>query len=179
MKRFPAAARWAAAGLFASAICAGAVFAGEGGEKKDEKASRAPKAAANPDSKFIMEAAQGGMAEVQMGELANKQATSPQVKQFGQHMVDDHSKANDELKQLASGKGITLPADVGRKHQALMTRLSGLKGAQFDRTYMSEMVRDHREDVAAFERESRTGKDPEVKAWAAKTLPTLQEHLRM
>lgn len=179
MKAYSNAARWAAAGLLASAVSAGAVSAGQGGVKKDEKPARAPKAPANPDSKFIMEAAMGGMAEVRLGELATKQAADAQVKQFGQHMVDDHSKANDELKQLASGKGIALPADVGRKHQAVITRLSGLRGPQFDRAYMSDMVTDHREDVAAFERESRSGKDPEIKAWAAKTLPTLQEHLRM
>ncbi len=128
------------------------------------------------DTQFIMKAAQGGMAEVRFGELAKGNASSDAVKQFGQKMVDDHSKANDELKQIASNKGVTLPSDLDAKDKAEYDRLSKLKGAAFDRAYMQFMTRDHRHDVAEFRQEAEHGSDPDVKAFASKTLPTLEEH---
>lgn len=133
----------------------------------------------SPDSAFVREAASGGMAEVDLGRLATQNAESTDVKQFGQRMVDDHSKANDELKQLASQKKVDLPMDPDPKHKAVHDKLAKLKGAAFDSAYMSAMVSDHKEDVSAFQREAKSGKDPDVKAWAEKTLPTLQEHLKM
>jgi putative membrane protein len=135
--------------------------------------------AANPDHAFVTEAAMGGMAEVELGQLASDKAQSDQVKQFAQRMVTDHGKANDELKSLAQRKNITLPTEVGAKHKATKDRLSKLSGSAFDRAYMQEMVADHRKDVSEFQRESRSGKDPDVKAWAAQTLPTLQEHMQL
>jgi putative membrane protein len=131
------------------------------------------------DHTFVTKAAQGGLAEVKLGQLATQKASSSDVKAFGQQMVDDHSKANDELKQLASTKGITLPTDTDAKHQATYDRLSKLSGAEFDRAYMKDMVSDHKEDVSEFRTESQRGSDPDVKAWAAKTLPTLEHHLQM
>ncbi len=119
------------------------------------------------------------MAEVELGQLASSKAQSDQVKQFAQRMVTDHGKANDELKSLVQSKGVTLPADSGAHHKAMKDRLSRLSGAEFDRAYMQEMDTDHRKDVNAFRKESQSGKDAEVKAWAAKTLPTLEEHLQM
>jgi len=133
----------------------------------------------NADHQFVMEAAQGGMAEVELGQLASEKAQSSDVKQFAQRMVTDHGKANEELKSLAQSKNITLPTDVGAKHKATKDRLSKMSGAAFDRAYMQEMVTDHRKDVSEFEKESKSGKDPEVKAWDAKTLPTLHEHMQM
>jgi putative membrane protein len=135
--------------------------------------------AGSPDRTFMTKAAQGGMAEVQMGKLAKDNAENQAVKDFGQKMVDDHSKANDELKSLASQKNVTLPTDLDAKDKATYDRLSSLKGAAFDKAYMRDMVTDHRKDVAEFQRESSRGKDSDVKAWAGKTLPTLQEHLKM
>jgi len=126
-----------------------------------------------------MEAARGGMAEVELGQLASQKAQSDQVKQFAQRMVQDHGKANDELKSLAQQKNITLPTELDGKHKATHDRLSKLSGAQFDRAYMQDMLQDHRKDVNDFRKESQSGKDPDVKAWAAKTLPTLEEHLRL
>jgi len=126
-----------------------------------------------------MEAARGGLAEVELGQLASEKASSDQVKQFGQKMVTDHGKANDELKSLAQSKNITLPTDTDAKHKATRDRLSKLSGAAFDRAYMQDMLSDHRKDVSDFRKESQSGKDPEVKAWAAKTLPTLEEHLQL
>jgi len=130
------------------------------------------------DLEFILEAAQGGMGEVELGKVAAQQATSDEVKKFGQRMVTDHSKGEDELKTIAQHRGITLPSDLEAKDKALMTRLSKLHGATFDRTYIRNMVTDHKQDVAAFRRESTSGKDPEVKEWAARMLPTLEEHLK-
>lgn len=141
-------------------------------------ASQASKQA-NPDHDFVLEVAMGGMAEVELGQLASEKAQSDQVKQFAQRMVTDHGKANDELKSLVASKNISLPSDSGAHHKAIKDRLSKLSGAAFDRAYMQEMVTDHRKDVNAFKKESTSGKDPEVKAWAAKTLPTLEEHLQM
>jgi len=134
---------------------------------------------ASADETFVKKAAQGGMAEVKLGELAKDHASNNAVKQFGQQMVDDHSKANDELKSLASKKGLTLPSDLDAKDQATYDRLSKLNGAEFDRAYMADMVKDHRTDVSEFRRESERGQDSDLKSWAGKTLPTLEHHLQM
>ena len=131
------------------------------------------------DSAWVMKVAKGGMAEVELGKLAAEKAASDEVKKFGQRMVDDHSKANDDLKTLAQNKKITLPADMDPKEKALRDRLSKLSGAAFDRAYMQAMLADHRQDVAEFRKEANSGKDPDVKAFAAKTLPTLEEHLKI
>jgi putative membrane protein len=131
------------------------------------------------DKTFLTKAAEGGMAEVELGKLAQQRAASDAVKKFAKRMVDDHSKANEELKTIAVNKGVTLPAGLNAKDQATMDRLSKLNGPEFDRAYMDDMVRDHRTDVAEFRREADHGSDPDVKAFAAKTLPTLEDHLKM
>jgi putative membrane protein len=102
------------------------------------------------DQGFVKEAAIGGMAEVELGQLASTKATNEKVKAFGQRMVADHSKANDELKSLASSKNLTVPASVDAKHKATRDRLAKLSGVAFDRAYVSDMLADHRKDVAAF-----------------------------
>jgi len=134
---------------------------------------------ASGDHTFVMKAAEGGLAEVALGNLAKDKASDPAVKSFGQQMVDDHSKANDELKQLASSKGITLPAEPNAKDKAEHDRLAKLSGEAFDKAYMRAMVSDHRTDVNEFRKESQSGADSDLKAWAAKTLPTLEHHLQM
>ena len=131
------------------------------------------------DKSFVEKAAVGGLAEVQMGKMAQQKGSSDQVKQFGSRMVEDHSKANDELKQVASSKGITLPTDLDAKHKSKMEKMQKLSGAQFDRAYMDDMVSDHKQDVADFKKEANSGKDSDIKAFAAKTLPTLEDHLKM
>jgi len=143
----------------------------------DEQTGMANLAA--PDRNFLMEAAMGGMLEVELGRMATQQGASDAVKQFGQRMVDDHSKANEELMSLARGKGITLPTELDEKHKKDMTKLSSLSGADFDREYTKMMVSDHHKDVSEFEKQSTRGTDADLKAFAGKTLPTLQEHLRM
>jgi len=129
------------------------------------------------DKKFVDEAAQGGMAEVELGRLATQKASNDEVKKFGQRMVDDHTKANQQLSQIAGSKGMQLPQDLSSKDKATVDRLSKLSGAEFDKAYMADMVKDHKKDVSAFQHESRSGSDPEIKNFAAQTLPTLQEHL--
>lgn len=133
----------------------------------------------SPDSAFIMKAAQGGMAEVELGNLAKEHASSSDVKDFGQKMVDDHGKANDELKALAGQKNVTLPTAVDAKSKAMMDKMSKMNGGAFDRAYVKDMVADHKQDIAEFKKEANSGKDPDVKAWASKTLPTLENHLSM
>jgi putative membrane protein len=118
------------------------------------------------------------MAEVELGKLATEKASSEQVKKFGQRMVDDHTKAGDELKGIASNKGIQVPEKLSAKDQMTKERLSKLSGEQFDKAYMNDMVKDHTQDVADFKRESTSGTDSDVKEYASKTLPTLQDHLR-
>ena len=131
------------------------------------------------DRNFVMKAARGGLAEVEFGRLAAEKASNPDVKQFGQKMVDDHSKANDELKTIAQQKGIDLPTDLDAKDKATRDHLAKLSGDAFDRAYMRDMVKDHKTDVSEFRKESQSGKDADIKAFAGKTLPTLEEHLKM
>ncbi len=131
------------------------------------------------DLAFMNAAAPGGMAEVELGKMAASKAQNPEVKAFGQKMVEDHTKANDELKQIAAQKKVMLPPDVMPAHKQLMEKLSKLSGADFDKEYVAAMVADHEKDVAAFENVSKTAADADVKAFATKTLPTLKMHLEM
>ena len=131
------------------------------------------------DLAFMNEAAPGGMAEVELGKLAAAKAENAEVKAFAQKMVEDHSKAGDELKQLAAQKKVMLPPDVMPKHKEIMDKLSKLNGADFDKEYVKAMVADHEKDVAAFENVSKTAVDADVKNFATKTLPTLKMHLEM
>lgn len=131
------------------------------------------------DNTFVIHAAQGGMAEVEMGKLAESRSSDDKVRQFGRQMVDDHSKANEELATIAGRKGINLPANLDAKDQATMDTLAKLNGPQFDKAYMQDMVKDHRQDSAAFKKEANSGQDPDFKAFAAKTLPVIEHHLSM
>lgn len=130
------------------------------------------------DAHFAKEAAQGGMAEVKLGQLAQDKGSNDAVKSFGKRMVDDHSKAGEKLKEVASGENITLPTDISAKDQAIYDRLSKLSGSAFDRAYARDMVTDHETDVAAFQKEAHGGKNDSLKSFASETLPTLQDHLK-
>jgi putative membrane protein len=139
--------------------------------------ARADNAAGVADRTFIEKAASGGMAEVKLGKLAVEKGTSPTVKQFGQKMVDDHSKANDELKTIAAKKNVPMPTDLDSKHVVVYDKLAKLSGADFDKAYIDAMVKDHDEDVQEFKKATTTtGLDPEVKAWAQKTLGVIEQH---
>jgi putative membrane protein len=143
-----------------------------------------PAAAADAKSggserEFLSDAASGGMMEVELGRYAEQHASNDRVKQFGRRMVDDHSKANAQLKQVAAKQSVTLPATMNAEHRETMSRLTKMKGAEFDRAYMAAMVKDHQEDVQKFRSEASSAKDADVKSFAAQTLPTLESHLQM
>jgi putative membrane protein len=134
----------------------------------------------SPEStKFSSAAAQGGLAEVELGRLAVQRGSNPAVKSFGQRMIEDHSRANDELKAIATRKNIALPPDLNSDQKAMMEKLSKLSGAEFDKQYMSDMVKDHEADAKEFENQANKGTDADIKAFAAKTLPIIQRHLQM
>jgi len=131
------------------------------------------------DREFVNKAATGGLAEVELGRIAAQRAARPSVRSFGERMVTDHGRGNAELATLARSKGIEVPTALEPSQQAMRDRLSGLSGNDFDRDYMSEMVRDHTEDIALFERAAETSTDPDLKAWATRSLPMLREHLAL
>jgi putative membrane protein len=130
------------------------------------------------DKAFMEKAAQGGLEEVEIGQMVASKAQSNDVKQFAQRMVDDHTKANDQLKSIAQQKGVTLPATMDAKGQAMKSRLEKLSGEQLDKAYMKSMVQDHTKDVQEFRTASQSLKDPDVKSFASSTLPTLESHLK-
>ena len=129
------------------------------------------------DSDFVEDAAIGGMAEVELGKLASTKAANAEVKKFGQMMVTDHTAANNQLKELAGKKGWKLPTEVDSSHKATADNLRNLVGADFDKEYVDDMVDDHETDVKAFQDKANNATDPELKAFAQKTLPVLQKHL--
>jgi putative membrane protein len=130
------------------------------------------------DQTFLKEAAEGGLAEVELGQLAAEKSSNEEVKRFAERMVEDHGKANENLKQLAAQKGVSLPSEPSAKQKANKERLAKLSGEEFDKAYMSDMLNDHRTDIAAFEQESDSGKDSDIKEFASQALPTLREHLK-
>jgi putative membrane protein len=129
------------------------------------------------DAKFAVAAANGGMAEVELGQLAQQKAANAKVKDFGAMMVTDHTKANDEMKALAQSKGITLPTTIDTDEQKVKDDLSAKSGADFDKAYVSNMIDDHKKDIKEFEDASKNCKDADLKGFAVKTLPTLKMHL--
>jgi putative membrane protein len=138
-----------------------------------------PRSPGKTDQAFMKEAASGGMMEVELGRIATRNAASEKVKQFGQRMVDDHQKANDELKALAMRESVALPGSMNREHRQTVDRLSKLHGSAFDRAYLQAMLEDHEKDVAKFRREAESAEDPDLKDFAARTLPTLEKHLEL
>src|SRR6202451_3613018 len=165
----------AATGAFAALLLAYPVCAQDSSQHMD---TGTQKMMSSADTPFAMKAAQGGMAEVKMGQLAVDKASNPDVKAFGQRMIDDHTKAGDKLKSICAAENMTPPTDLNAKDQAEYDRLSKMSGAEFDKAYMKGMVKDHEMDIKDFEKESKSGKDPQLKQFASDTLPTLQSHLQ-
>ena len=151
----------------------------QAGSSSSSPGMASPRKADNPDQKFAEKAAASDLAEIESGKLAQKMATSPSVKQFADHMVADHTKASEKLKSITGSKGISLPAKPDRSHAKKLESLQKLQGDKFDREYMKMMVADHKDAVSLFEKESKQGKDAELKSHAATLLPDLQEHLMM
>jgi len=131
------------------------------------------------DSKFLHEASADNTLEVRLGRMAERKATRPDVKQFGQRMVTDHSKLEDQLKNLASKNGITLENGFGAKHEQKLDALQKVSGKQFDRAYMTSMVQNHTDDVSYFEKEGREVHSAKLRDLNADALKVLQQHLSM
>lgn len=135
-------------------------------------------AAQNPDADFYKKAAEGGIAEVEMGELAQNKSSNASVKDFGAMMVTDHSAGNEKLKAIAAKKNVELPTSPSAGQMATKTKLEVLSGATFDKSYIKGMVQGHQETIKLFETEANSGQDPDAKAFAAATLPTIRAHLK-
>jgi putative membrane protein len=133
---------------------------------------------AEQEDDFWTTAADGGMAEVEMAKLAVQKAQNPEVKKFAQMMIADHTKANNELKAIAAKQKIALPKEIGPRNRSTIDELNRLSGADFDKEYVQAMIDDHETDVQMFEDQSKSDDDQAAKAFAAKTLPTLQKHLQ-
>jgi len=131
------------------------------------------------DMDFAKKAAEGGMAEVELGKLAQQNAKDAQVKQFGARMEQDHSQANSQLQSIASQKGLQLPTQLDAKDQKELDRLSRLHGAAFDQAYMRAMVQDHDKDAKEFKRQAQTARDPDLKNFAQQTLNVIEQHDQM
>jgi putative membrane protein len=155
-----------------------------GKKAKDKTAKTADQAAQatgmkSNDQAFLTKAAERGMAEVKLGQLAQERGSSDAVKNFGKQMVDDHTKANEQLKQVASSKGISLPDSIDSKSQAAYDRFSKLSGPEFDRAYMNYMRKDHKKSIGWYRKASEQGQDADVKSFAQSQLPAMEEHLRV
>ena len=131
------------------------------------------------DSEFMAKAASGGLLEVEMGRQVAARATTPQAKEFAQKMVADHTKSNAELKALAARKNITLPTTLGAEHARVLKDVLEKKGANMDHEYLTEMQKDHQEDVKEFTEASVKAADPDIKAFATKNVPVLKMHFDM
>ena len=138
-----------------------------------------PTSLSSRDRTFVMQAGQLSMMEVELGRLAVKRGSSAGVKQYGQEMVEDHTRANQELMQLAMQKKVELPTEMSTQNTALIDRLSGLSGKSFDTAYKQAMIDSHKQAIALFQAQSQEGQDPQLKAWATQKLPKLQAHLEM
>lgn len=129
------------------------------------------------DGSFVVDAADGGMTEVAASQLAQSSATDQRIKDFANMMVADHTKAGDELKKLATAKGLAVPATISDKNQKNIDDLGKKTGADFDKAYVNMMLKDHKKTVDMFKKEANDAKDPDLKTWVTSTLPTLQAHL--
>lgn len=129
------------------------------------------------DIEFMKEAARAGMFEVQAGELARSKGSSQAVKDFGERMVTDHGKANEDLKELAQRKGVDLPSSIADEHQEHLNRLNQLSGKEFDREFMEMMVEDHQADLKKFQSAAEGADDSELKAFASRVAGVIEQHL--
>ena len=168
--------------LFIVAAACGA-FAALGCDHKQDYAQD-PKAGPyynfNPvDRDFVRTLGEANLAEIDVSRVALGKSTDDNVKKFARHMIDDHTQANNALKEVCDKKGVTLPAAADDDHRKDLVRMADLKGVDFDRSYAAVMVSDHKKAVDLFENLLKNGKDPDVRTYAEKTLPTIRKHLTM
>ena len=163
-------------GLFSSIVVTKRSNAGSS-DPADQKAAGVSASSVNSaDQQFIRRAAVGNLEEVELGKLAVQKSLSNDVKKFAQQMIDDHSKASDHLKQLAAKKGIRLPSNANASSRATANRLNKMSGDQFDNAYMAQMLKDHKQDVEDFRKESKTTQDRDIRGFVTETLPILEDH---
>lgn len=156
-------------GISMTLFLSGSAWAGEG-----TRTGQLPA----PDDKFVQDAIAGGKTEVKLGQIASEKATSPEVRDFGKRMAQDHANANAQLDRILTEQGITEPGAMEKSTRSA-GQLEGTSGPDFDHAYMQNMIRDHKDDIAEFKKEAAEGRDPQIRDWAAQTLPTLEEHLKM
>ena len=144
-----------------------------------EKEKSADAGKSSLDAKFIKKAANGGMTEVELGEIAAKKGQKDEVKSFGERMVKDHGKANDDLKNVASKMNVDVLGKVNAKHEAVIDKFSKMSAGSFDAAYVKEMVKDHKNDIAEFERAQNEVKNEDLKKFISDTIPMMKEHLEM
>ena len=130
------------------------------------------------DAEFAQQAAEGGAAEVKLGQLAQEKGSNEAVKDFGKMMVNDHTEAGQQLKTIAAQQNLKLPDEPNKHDQGVYNKLSKLSGEAFDRAYAKQMVNDHRKVIDDFQQEASGGQNQSIKSFAAQTLPTLQKHLK-
>jgi putative membrane protein len=159
---------------------------GKGNQSRRHAATESASAAADAHSKlapadmsFMKKAAHSGMVEVELAKMAQEKASSGEVKEYARKLESDHSKANEELKTIARDASVTLPSSAARKYRRSEKRLAKLSGPEFDREYIGHMVRDHRMAVAEFKRHANSGQDQDLRQFASKAIPTLEEHLKL
>ena len=155
-------------------------------QNADQDATEVGKKTASPsvgggamkaDQKFLMMAAQGNLAEIQMAQMAKQKSQSNEIQNYAQRLIEDHTKANEQVMQIATKKGLTLPKTPPANAMAMMTKMKKMSGAKFEKMYMQDMVKDHTKDVADYTNEAKHGYDDDIKAYAVSTLPTLKSHL--
>jgi putative membrane protein len=164
------------------AVAAAALLGTAHGQATPEPAAK-PAASAGAlskgDQKILMDMGQGNMAEIEIAKLAQTKSQNEPVKTFAQQMIDDHTKAQSEVQQLASAKGVTLPTELDKKHKALADKLAAMSGEAFDKLYLAQGgVADHKKMHAMLAAAQSKAKDPDVKALAVRMLPTVDQHLK-
>lgn len=165
---------------FALMLCLFGAYAQKSDKKlKDKITGNEQGGVSKKDKAFVSEAADGGLLEVKLGQLAQQNAKDPEVKKHAMHMVTDHSKANEELKMLCAQKNMEVPAMLSDKSQKKYDKLAEMSGEKFDKEYVDCMVKDHQKMLAMFKKQSKNGEDPELKAWAGEKIATLESHLEM
>jgi putative membrane protein len=131
------------------------------------------------DKMFVRKAMQGGMAQVQLGQLTLQKTDNDQVKQFAQRMIDDHTRMNDQMKPVAQQLGVDVPAQISKKDRATMAKLQALSGAAYDQAYIKDMVKDHKQDLSDFQMEASSGQDQTVKDAASQGSKVIAQHLQL
>jgi putative membrane protein len=172
----------AAVGLILLVLAVMAVAArreSNAGGQNSNQSGGAAATVSSADRKFATMAAMGGMAEVELGNLAQQNAQSDEVKQFGARMVRDHSAANQQLMRIVATKDATMPTQLDEQHRKVFEKLSEMRGAEFDRAYMRQMVEDHEKTIKKFREEAQQGNDPDLKAFAQSTMPVLEQHHKL